>query len=242
MGFWLKKAITALLLPVPLACLLMLAGGLCWRRWPRLGRTLLLAGPVYLLLLSFSPLSTALANSLEQRYPVFDINQPVDYVLVLGSAHHSDPDRTAVQQLSAIGLKRLSEGVRIWQANPQATLVVSGYSGQDAVPHARILRQAAIELGVPAQQIVALEQARDTREEARATQLLVGDGQAALVTSATHMHRSMLSYQRMGMTPVAAPTDFIATPTHPWYLTAGNLWTSQRALHEYLGLLWLSLT
>ncbi|GAA4875188.1 ElyC/SanA/YdcF family protein [Ferrimonas pelagia] len=240
-GFWLKKAITALILPVPFACLIMLLGLLLLRRWRRAGQALLLAGPVYLLLLTLSPVSLWLAGPLESRYAPWQPQEPVSYVLVLGSSHHSDPTRHPLQQLSATALARLMEGIRVWRANPHATLVVSGYSGKDAVAHADLQRLAALSLGVPDEQIIVIREAKDTVEEARMTAAIIKQAPAVLVTSATHMHRSMLSYQAAGLAPVAAPTDFIATPTHPWYLTSKNLWTSQRAIHEYIGLFWLSL-
>ncbi|WP_298441877.1 ElyC/SanA/YdcF family protein [uncultured Ferrimonas sp.] len=239
-GFWLKKAITAAILPVPLALLLMLTGWALLRWWPKAGKGLLLVGPLYLLLLSFSPISVWLADSLESRYPLY-AGQPLDYVLVLGSGHHSDPTRPIEQQLSAVARGRLLEGLRLWRLNPQSTLVVSGYSGMDAVPHARMMQAAAINAGVPAGQILVLASAKDTQEEAQQTAAFVGQQTAALVTSATHMHRSMISYQAAGLTPIAAPADFIATPTHSWYLSSQNLLISQRALHEYIGLLWLQL-
>ncbi|WP_035387133.1 ElyC/SanA/YdcF family protein [Ferrimonas senticii] len=240
LGFWLKKGISALLLPLPSALLLMALGWLLMRRWRRLGQALLLLGPVYLTLLSFSPVTVWLANSLEQRYPVYQ-GQRVEFVAVLGSGHHSDPERPIEQQLSAVARGRLLEGLRLLQINPQATLIVSGYSGEDGRPHAEVMHEAARRFGVPAQRIVYFPKAKDTQEEAAATLALVGDRPLALVTSATHMHRSMLSYRLAGLTPIAAPADFIATPTRSWYLSAQNLWTSQRVLHEYIGLLWLAI-
>ncbi|QIZ75744.1 ElyC/SanA/YdcF family protein [Ferrimonas lipolytica] len=240
MGFWIKKGITAAILPVPLAMLLMLTGWLLLKRMPRLGKALLCSGPIYLLLLSFSPVSVWLADSLETRYPVYQ-QQPVDVVMVLGSDHHTQAQRPIVQQLSAIARGRLLEGIRIWQQNPGATLVVSGYGGTDPVPHAKVMQQAAINLGVPAEQIIMLASAKDTTEEAQQTAAIIGKRSSALVTSATHMHRSLINYRRAGMEPIPAPADFIATPSRAWYLSSQNLLTSQRSIHEYIGLLWLQL-
>ncbi|GAA5186323.1 ElyC/SanA/YdcF family protein [Ferrimonas gelatinilytica] len=242
MEFWLKKAVAATILPVPLACLLVIAGWLLWRfGLPRTGQGVLLLGPLLLVLLAFSPISQKLAGSLERRYPVWQPDGEVAYVLVLGNAHHSDPNRTALQQLSNVAMARLMEGIRIWRANPDAVLVVSGYGGFDPISHAEMQRRAAISLGVPDGKILILPQARDTAEEARLTASEIGAAPAVLVTSATHMPRAMRSYQLAGLSPRPAPTDFIAVPTHPWRLSARNLWVSERALHEYQGLLWLAL-
>lgn len=241
MGFWLKKAVTALILPVPLACILVVAGLMLRRRAPRLATGLVLAGPLYLLLLSFSPVSTWLATSLEGHHVVWQPNGPVAYVLVLGNSHTSHPQRPATMQLAGASLARLLEGVRIWRQNPEAMLVVSGYAGTDPVPHAEVMRQAAMELGVPAERIHGFPQARDTEQEARLTAPLVGQAPAVLVTSASHMDRALALYRQQGLDVTPAPTDFMAQPTRPWYFSARNLWTSQRALHEYLGRLWLAI-
>lgn len=241
MGFWIKKAITAMILPVPLACALVLVGLCLLRAWPRLAKGMILLGPLYLLLLSFSPVTTWLAESLEQQYPVWQPGEPVDYVVVLGSGHHVKDKRPPWQVLSPTALSRLMEGYRVWQANPAATLVVSGYAGDEPQSHADSLAQAAVALGVPAQQILRLPQAMDTLEEARQGKALLGDSPAVLVTSATHLVRAMEIYQSEGLNVTAAPADFTDNPTRPWYLSAENLWKSQRVLHEYIGRTWLRL-
>ncbi len=242
MEFWLKKAVAATILPVPLACLLVLLGWILWRGgWSRLGQGVLLFGPLLLVLLAYSPVSQRLAGALEQRYPVWQPGAEVAYVLVLGNAHHSDPDRPPLQQLSRVAMARLMEGIRIWRANPGSILVLSGYGGIDPISHAQRQRQAALSLGVPDTQILILPQPRDTLEEARLTAATIGDAPAVLVTSATHLPRAMRSYHLAGLSPQPAPTDFIAVPSQSWRLSAQNLWVSERALHEYQGLLWLAL-
>ncbi|MBY5921216.1 ElyC/SanA/YdcF family protein [Ferrimonas balearica] len=211
------------------------------RRAPRLALGLMVAGPAYLLLLSFSPVSTGLANALEAHHSSWQPGAPVEFVLVLGNAHTSHPERPATAQLSGTALARLLEGVRVWRHNPEATLVVSGSRGADPAPHAEMMRLAAMELGVPAERIHTFPEARDTEQEARFSGALVGQAPAVLVTSASHMDRALLLYQRQGMNVTPAPTDFMAQPTRPWYFSARNLWVSQRALHEYLGQLWLAI-
>ena len=61
-----------------------------------------------------------------------------------------------------------------------------------------------------------------------------------LVTSAFHMPRSMLSFQKMGMEVVAAPTDYRAKRSAltwaDWLPSVSAMETSAAALHEYVGL------
>src|SRR5690554_7147958 len=62
---------------------------------------------------------------------MFDRQQPVDAVVVLGGCHASDATMSPAAQLCTSSLFRLVEGLRILEANPQALLFVSGYKGTD---------------------------------------------------------------------------------------------------------------
>ena len=57
--------------------------------------------------------------------------------------------------------------------------------------------------------------------------------------SHAHMPRAMAIFTAKGLHPEAAPTDFIGRDDFWWRLTADNLVASQRAIHEYIGRLWL---
>ena len=73
-----------------------------------------------------------------------------------------------------------------------------------------------------------------------------------IVTSASHMPRSIALLGAQGLNPIAAPADFAsdATTTVSWeapsvhrlYPNASSLWRSERTVYEYLGLLWARLT
>ena len=71
MLFWLKKVIGYWLMPLPL-CVVLLAAGLAWlgsARHPRLGRRLILAGLILLLVLSNERVGLWLLRPLESAYP-----------------------------------------------------------------------------------------------------------------------------------------------------------------------------
>lgn len=61
--------------------------------------------------------------------------------------------------------------------------------------------------GVPAEAIVALEEPRNTEEEARMIASL-GMKRVLLVTSAWHMKRARMLFERAGLEVVAAPCDY----------------------------------
>src|SRR5690606_41781124 len=68
-------------------------------------------------------------------------------------------------------------------ANPQALLTVSGYAGPDARPHAGVMQEIAISMGVDAERIRAFPQARDTAEEAALLAPLLQDRKSTRLNS-----------------------------------------------------------
>ncbi|AZQ11068.1 YdcF family protein [Shewanella khirikhana] len=239
--FWLKKILSLLIMPIPALVLLLLLALWLWRRRV-LAKSLVTSALITLVFLSSSFGSRLLVSPLESRFSA--TSQPISgpcVVAVLGSGHEDDIHGSAVQQLSTIALARLSEGVRQLSLGQECTLVVSGFSGGlNTRPHAEVMRAAAIELGVDESRIIVLPQPRDTLEEARQIKAL-GIDKVRLVTSAAHMARAMAMFAHEGVIAEAAPTDFTARRSYWWRLSARELYNSQMAIHEYVGMLWFSL-
>jgi uncharacterized SAM-binding protein YcdF (DUF218 family) len=243
--FWLKKILSQLVMPIPFSIMLLIIAAILWRTQRamllRFGRVALVTAIAVLVLTSQSQLSYFLADSLESQYQVN--HQPITgtcVVMVLGSGHREQQGLTAVQQLSSTALARLTEGIRQFGLGQHCTLVVSGWNGGNQLTaHGTIMAQAAQELGIPIASIVLFTDPQDTIEEAYALKHIVGYKTFRLVTSATHMPRSMRIFTSLGMQPQPAPSDFIAKRSYWWRLDADQLLTSQRAIHEYVGMLWL---
>lgn len=247
--FWLKKIISQLFMPIPLTVLLMLLSLLlitfAASKLKSIAKLSLMVAIVMLAGLSQSDSSYYLANSLESQYPLNSTPIPPSQqcvVMVLGSGHSDKISLTAVHKLSAVALGRLTEGIRQLTLGQNCQLVVSGWNGgYMSTSHATIMKQAAIELGVKPDTIISFTEAKDTIEEAMFLYRIIGQQPFRLVTSATHMPRSMMIFNALGMQPQAAPGDFMAEKGLWWRLDASNLLTSQRSIHEYVGMLWLSI-
>ena len=254
-GFVLKKVISAFCMPLPLAALLLLLASLllgCGRKTA--GRWLMLLTLAFVYLVSIHPTGEWMARNLEQQYPAFlqEERKPVDYVLVLGSAHTSDASQPITSLLSTVGLARLMEGIRVYRLNPGSKLLLSGFQGRDQMSHAKALQSVALYLGVPKQDMILEERVKDTREEAMHWIGLAKNSSLAVVTSAIHMPRSMYLFEQaakeMGYQPslYAAPTEYIshadqAYTWENWFPSGKHLYTVERAWHEYLGLMWAKL-
>lgn len=90
---------------------------------------------------------------------------------------------------------RLTEGIRISRMYPGSKLILSGYAGGSEVSHARMMARVALALGVPKSDIILLETAKDTWEEARQAAAFVQQKRMVLVTSASHMKRAMREFE-----------------------------------------------
>lgn len=254
--FWLKKAISFWLMPVPL-CLALLACGIAVAhlgRRSRLGRALVGAGAALLLLFSNKALSNALLEPLEARFPpvpeLFP-GAPVPgalarcrFVVVLGGGNGAAPGMPALSRLSPSALGRITEAVRLLRVLPGARLIVSGPGSPGHPSHATVLAQAAASLGVDPARITLIETALDTEEEAAAVSRIAGAAPVAVVTSAWHMPRAALLFRRTGADFLACPADFEARGGPPSGISdlgwdSESLERSTLAVHERLGLLWL---
>ncbi|MCL2919614.1 YdcF family protein [Shewanella litorisediminis] len=240
--FLLKKILSLLVMPIPLLVLGLLLVLILWQR-RALARSLLMVSVAALVFLSSTFGSNMLINPLEQRYSANP--RPIEgdcVVSVLGFEHDDAIHGSAVQQLSPVALARLTEGLKQMSLGKDCTLIVSGYrSDYNRFAHADVMKQAAMELGVPEAQIIALPLARDTLEEARQIKALGLDVPIRLVTSAAHMPRAMAMFAHEGLNAEAAPTDFTARRSTWWRLNAETLSSSQKAIHEYVGTLWFEL-
>ena len=244
-GFLLKNLISAFLLPIASLSFILLCSWLVRRRLPKLANIGFWAALSCLVMLSSNVGSQWLSAPLESLHPTLDlaaVEQPISYIMVLGSGHDDEVSSIATQQLSSTALARLLEGIRCHRHWPQSTLVFSGWKSTNQISHAKVMKQAAMALGVPEAKIITLPESKDTGEEAKDLRLALSEseksGTGVLVTSATHMRRSMGIFEKQGLLVKAAPTDFRARRGYWWRLNADSLVTSQRALHEYIGTLW----
>ncbi|WP_417617017.1 ElyC/SanA/YdcF family protein [Oceanisphaera sp.] len=255
MVFLAKKWLGSLLLPLPLLLIVAFLGlWLLHRQHKRSGTSLLLLSLLSLTLLSTRPVANALIAPLEAHYPPYlpelqrPDQAPIQDIVVLGAAQVADTALPLLSQLGQAGLVRISEGVRLAHAYPEARLIVSGYAGGEGRSSAELYAAVAQALGIDERRMVALPLPKDTAEEAMAIAPLIDGRQALLVTSASHMPRAMALFHAQGAAPTAAPVGHHAKESRAGlplysYLPKGHyLERSEIAWHEYLGLGWQALT
>lgn len=202
---------------------------------------------IALYLFSLQPVAFSMLNPLEFTYPVYS-GKPVRFIHVLGNGHFEASALPITSQLSYTSCVRVVEAVRIWHLNSNATLLLSGYSGFNHTRStAAMHEELALALGIPPCSIQIFEQPRDTEEEVQTIKSMIGDEPIAVVTTASHMLRTMAFYRQANMQVIPAPTmhlsrqDVFGFRLSNFYPDESYLHMSATALHEWIGLLWMKL-
>jgi uncharacterized SAM-binding protein YcdF (DUF218 family) len=257
--FILKKILAQFMSPASLSLGISLIGLLLlvFTKRQRVGKVFVSIGLFLMLLFSYSVIPNYLLRPLEGKYDPYYIQlpnksfesegmQPVKFVVVLGGGHISDPKLPITSQIGEESLVRLIEGIRIYKKYSRVKLILSGGRGFDPIPNADVMAHVAKELGVDENDIILESQSKDTKDEAQLIKPLVGNDHFILVTSASHMPRSIALFKKLGMNPIPAPTGYLVirkqglSPSS-FFPGAGNLRKAEAGFHEYLGIAWAKL-
>lgn len=249
--FLFKKIVGSFFLPIPLIILISFLGLflIIFTKRQRVGKIMISVGICFLTSLSLKPISNMLLAPLENQYnsnAIIEQQYPVEYVVVLAGGIRYDPTIPITSQLTDSTLIRLIEGIRIHRKNPGSKLIISGGSGEVLHPEAKVMADVAKAIGIDEDVIITESDSKDTKDQAHFIKLIVDDSQFILVTSASHMPRSMALFKKLGMEPIPAPTKHLATKRKWLSLgtfcpSASSLRNSEIAVHEYLGILWAKL-
>jgi len=248
MMFLFKKIVSPLLLPLPIILVILVTGIflLYFTRRQKTGKFFISAGVVLLALFSYGGISDLCLRPLEYKYP--PLAEPgqfsdVKWVVVLGGGHISDPELPVTSQISDSAMMRLIEGIRIHKLLPESKLVLSGSGVFDPVPESETMANIARLLGVEENSMVLESLSMDTKDQARLISKIVKNERFILVTSASHMPRSMALFQKLGMRPIPASTDYMVKESQGisfgiFFPSTTSLQKMERVFHEYLGLGW----
>ena len=135
-----------------------------------------------------------------------DINTNVQWIAVLGGGFIKRINENSNIMLNIYSVRRVLEGVRLYNELPNAKLIFSGgdidHLSKESV--AEKMASLAMGLGVPETSIVITSRPINTIEEARAIKEIVNNMPFYLVTSDHHMARAIYIFKKFKNIPIPA--------------------------------------
>lgn len=245
-GAVLYFVVKCMVLPPGLLVVVGLAGLVLYRRWRRLGLTLLLLAPLMTWVLSM-PLFAAIAARPFETAPPLALDslaaRHADAIVVLGGgAYEHAPEYGNGANLRPLTLERLRYGAHLQRLTHLPLAVSGGQSRFMSVTEATVMKRALEEdFGVP---VAAVEDSsRNTAENARMSREALPYQTIVLVTHAMHMPRAQAQFERAGFKVIPAPVGFASNYTLDYVPadfapTLQGLADSWYVIYEAAGALW----
>ncbi|MBZ8181576.1 YdcF family protein [Oscillatoria salina IIICB1] len=251
MFLFLSKLLPLFIYPLGLACLLLIMALVMWwrrSRWTPIPISLAL---LILWVASSGWMSAALVRSLEwQNIPRGELPTAEAIVLLGGATKPPTPPRPMVDVKDEGD--RVLYAAKLYQEQKAPIIVAAGGridwrdGGQsEAEDMAELLKM----MGVPSRAIILEPDSLNTYENAVNVRKILEDRgikRVLLVTSAIHMPRSVLIFQRQNFEVIPAPCDFLIAKPSGQRTTEGTilnlipdserLVNSTRAMKEYIGM------
>ena len=185
-----------------------------------------------------------LSNQIAAPYPPQHPQQVVqaEAIVILGGGmiptdrYHLMPDLNKAAD-------RIWYGAQLYHAGKAPLVVLSG--GHNPAVHTQsaavAMQQLTHDLGVPTEATLLEGRSRNTQQNAEYTAEMLqqrGIKIILLVTSASHMGRSLQHFQRAGLDPIPAATDYkqdTKTGWRAWIPDVNDLHDNAAILKEYVG-------
>ncbi|KWV46986.1 hypothetical protein AS156_21215 [Bradyrhizobium macuxiense] len=213
-------------------------------RFAALGRRLMAASLLLLVVCAFSPLGNVLLYALEQRFPPWDASRGApDGIIVLGGS--IEPDLSIAHGMPVVhsAPDRIIAAAALARKFPNARLVFTGGSANLISNDAREADFAGDifeSLGIPKSRLIIERRSRNTVENAEFSKALVNPKPGErwlLVTSGYHMPRSVGLFRKAGFDVEAYPVDWRVSKAFGFAtLAAEGLVRTDLGMREWIGL------
>jgi uncharacterized SAM-binding protein YcdF (DUF218 family) len=247
--FVLSKTLGFMLLPTNLLIGIGLLGAiLTVTRFASLGRKLVIAAVLLLVICGLSPLGNLLLYPLESRFPPWDASRGTpDGIVVLGASIEADLSAAHGTAVVRSAPDRIIAGAALAHRYPNARIVFSGGSANLISNDAREADFAGAifeSLGVAKSRLIMERRSRNTLENAEFSKALVAPKHGErwlLVTSAFHMPRSVGLFRKAGFAVEPYPVDWrVGGPDDLFSFTniaVDGLGRTDIAVREWMGLI-----
>ncbi len=203
-----------------------------------------------LLLMGWQPLPHGLLRQLEVQYAEIpfdaDLRSFTGVIILGGSTEEAYIAEAHTQPLLNEAAERMIAPIAMLRRNPHLRLVFTGGEGSfmaSGPSEAERVRPFFDSMGIGRNEVTYEARSRTTYENAVLTAQLPGIDTSQrwlLVTTASHMPRSMATFKKVGWNVAAYPVDFRTGNDTPWtaYSLKDGARNWQLLLHECLG--WLA--
>lgn len=239
----------ALVDPVLLTIVALVAGLCIFTKSRKYGLSLVILGSLCLYLLSTPIVSHLLLNAAESGPQAPASPQPAEpqAIVILGGDIRSQAQDFEGDTVGRLSLERIRYGARVYRQMGLPVLTTGGLIGDTETPIAAAMAKALREdYQVPVQWIEG--SSRNTYENSRrSAEILSAEGISAiyLVTHSWHMPRAAEAFRHVGFTVIPKPTGFSAASgplsAADFVPNSGALQSSAFALHERVGRIWYRL-
>lgn len=254
--FFLSKFLPIFFYPLGLTCVLLAIALFRFWHHPKSSGFYLISALFLLLITSNGYVSQSLMKSLEwQNLPQGELPKAEAIVVLGGGIKPSFPPRAWIETNEAGD--RILYGTKLYLQGKAPWLILSGGRvewKEKGLPESHDMAEIATLMGVPSTAILEDTTSLNTYQNALNVRKILDNqgiqGKILLVTSAFHLPRSLLIFQRQGIDVIPAPTDFFVTQQdledlykNPQMFllnllpTAHNLEKTTKALKEYIGLI-----
>ncbi|WP_197439782.1 YdcF family protein [Calycomorphotria hydatis] len=186
--------------------------------------------------------------TLEGSYPsTIKLDEPLPVVVLSAGMLEPEPGKER-WEADEITFLRCNKGAQLYREGFATPIIVSGGIVDTAIettPRAIVMRELLLNMGIPDEDIIMEPDSRDTFENAVLSANILhdrGEDTVILVTTATHLYRASLCFQKQGIDVIPVGCDYQARKFR-WRVQAflpsqHAAVTNNRALHEIIGLCW----
>ena len=225
-------------------------------RKPHLCRRFLLLALIDVILVGWMPTSEIFLRALEDAVPKTPITQiheaDIGGIIILGGAIEGgqiSEDRGEVSIYSAA--ERITKAFELLRKHPNLPYIFSGYSGRlspKGLSEAGAFKQLVQEQGLNEAMAHYEDQSRNTYENVLYMKPMIAElgstNEAGarkpwlLITSASHMYRSVKIFEKQGIGVIPVPVDYQTAKELRWgsFDLEDGAQNWNRLAHEYIGL------
>ena len=248
----LSKFLPLLIYPLGLGILFLLIAALLPRK-KKNGKTLLVLTILILWVGSTSPVSTALARSLEWQYTYPEEVPPADAIIILGGGTEPAVNPREFVEVNSAG-DRVIAAAKLYRDGKAPVLILSGgniswMSNGSSTPAQQMAELLAF-MDVPPSAMILDNTSQNTYENAVNVKEIIkenGFKTVLLVTSAMHMPRSVMLFDQQGISVIPIPVDYsivenennkqsLLDTIYGFIPSVGNLAMTTNVMKEYIGI------